>query len=549
MRIILAVSGVIFLFSASSVAQTTAAGNGSISGRITFGGKGVAGISVVARVGDSREENRTVARTNTDGEGNYQLNGLTAGRFTIVPIAKAYVVAAGGGYKIPGQTVDVAENESVKNIDFNLVRGGVITGRITDLEGRPIIGERVSLTSQDGSIQEGSINVPPMRMMLPGGKNQTDDRGVYRLYGLAPGRYKVSVGQTGIMNITTTGSPYTKTYYPGVREESKATWIEIKEGAEVENIDITPPAKSSRGFSASGRVIDAESGQPITNVLIGYSSIENGHRQKLMNFFGSRTDANGSFRIEALLPGHYAAFMRSSGVESSLYYSDASPFEISDTDVSGIVIKVRRGATIDGIAVIENNADPAITKLLQSVTVLVFVYETKDLIAPSFSESAIGPDGSFRIAGLAPGKALINVQGIPNAKGLQLIRKELDGLDPLKGIEIAAGAHITGAKLVFLYGIGKLRGEVKIEGGVLLQGTPLTVTLRGLDNSSLRFVEVDARGRFFLDSLPPGNYELTVQSRSQAPLFEPVKRSVTIADDAEVPVTIVIDLAKKEGRP
>jgi len=67
----------------------------------------------------------------TDDEGNYRLAGLAAGRFTITPIARAFVVAANDTFKQPGQTANVAENESITKIDFALVRGGVITGRIT----------------------------------------------------------------------------------------------------------------------------------------------------------------------------------------------------------------------------------------------------------------------------------------------------------------------------------------------------------------------------------------------------------------------------------
>src|SRR5256885_17220939 len=75
-----ALLSMLFICSVCVFAQTTAAeSNGSISGRITIGGKGAAGISVVARLGDSPLDNRTVAKTTTDDEGNYRLAGLAAG--------------------------------------------------------------------------------------------------------------------------------------------------------------------------------------------------------------------------------------------------------------------------------------------------------------------------------------------------------------------------------------------------------------------------------------------------------------------------------------
>ena len=43
----------------------------------------------------------------------------------------------------------VAAGESVDGIDFALVGGGVITGRVTDSDGRPLIEERLNLIPAD----------------------------------------------------------------------------------------------------------------------------------------------------------------------------------------------------------------------------------------------------------------------------------------------------------------------------------------------------------------------------------------------------------------
>ena len=127
-----------------------------------------------------------------------------------------------------------------------------------------------------------------------------------------------------------------------------------------------------------------------------------------MSFSGIQTDANGKFRLEGIQPGHYAAFMMGIGQENSSY-SDPAPFDVSDGDVTGIEIKVRRGATIEGVAVIENNVDPAAAALLQSVSLIAYVSGEKSTTAPSYSRGNINPDGSFRFAGLAPGKVRISM--------------------------------------------------------------------------------------------------------------------------------------------
>lgn len=535
------------------VAQTPAKeSSASVSGRVTMGAKGAPGITVVATLSSSFFDNKTVAKTTTDEDGNYKLTGLAAGRFTIMPMAKAFVVATGSAYKQPGQAVNVAEGETVTKIDFALVRGGVVTGRITDAEGHPIIGERVSVVLKDSNPDAGA-----QMSMLGGPRNQTDDRGVYRAYGLGPGSYKVSVGQAAAGGAVSVlglgGTQYVKTFYPGVQEESRATIIEIKEATEVSNVDITV-GKSGSGFSVSGRVIDADSGQPVPNVYIGHSSV-NDANQRIggMNFTGNQSDANGKFRLEGLRPGHYAVFTLAVGQESSTY-SEPALFDVSESDVTGIEIKVRRGATISGVAAVENNSDPAVAAVLQTVQLYAYV-ETKGVAAPSFARGQIGPDGSFHFAGLAPGKARIGVQGFPTPpKGLTLVRTELDGLEQPEGIEVTAGAQISGVRLLFAYGTGSIRGEVKIVGGVLPDGTMLQVSIRSAPGDSRRFtrsLETDARFHFVGENIPPGNYELSVRATTPdpkaTPPFEPVKQTITVANGAEVQVTLEVDLGAKKG--
>ncbi len=505
-------------------------------------------------------DNKTVAKSTTDEDGNYKLSGLAAGRYTILPLAKSYLVVAvsDGGFKDAGQAVNVDEGESVTKIDFPLVRGGVVTGRITDVEGHPLIGERVSVVLKDSPTD----NSPQIAM--PGGsRDQTDDRGVYRIYGLAPGSYKVSVGQASsaggavsIMGIG--GSQYSKTFYPGVQEEAKATIIEIKEGTEVKDVDISV-GKPDSGFSVSGRVVDSDSGNPVPNLFIGHSSVNESNQQMAgMGFTGNQTDTNGRFRLEGLRPGRYAVYTFAGGQANSVY-SEPVQFDISDGDVTGIEIKVRRGATITGVAVIENNSDPTVARLLQTVSLYAYV-EQKGSPVPSYGQSKIGPDGSFRFEGLAPGKARIGIGGFPvPPKSLTLIRTELNLLEQPEGIEVTAGAQINGVRLLLAYGSGSIRGEVRVEGGSLQEGMRLQVLVRSAPGESRRFnrmADCDARLHFLVENIPPGNYELVVSGMSPGAEMRPVppveflKQTVTVSNGAEVKVSLVVDLnSKKAGQP
>lgn len=532
------------LYSFGASAQPGKPPTASISGRVTVDGKGAPGITIAATTSSSPLDNRTVAKATTDDDGKYQLTGLAAGQFTIMPLAKAFVEGTSGAYRQPGQSISVGEGETITKIDFALVRGGVITGRITDTDGRPVIGERVNVVAGDAPGSGRAMT------MFDGPRNKTDDRGVYRVYGLGPGNYKVSIGQApgsgGVAIMGMGGSQYRQTFYPGVAEEAKATILEINEGTELSNIDIVA-GRSGRGFSVSGRVVDANSGQPVPNVYVAHSSFNEGTQQLGgMNFSGGQTDANGKFRLDDIQPGRYAAYMVTTG-EGATSYSDQTPFVVSDADVSGVEIKIHRGATISGVAVIENNFDPAVASLLQTVALFAFT-QTKGG-APSFSRSPINADGKFSFAGLAPGKVHINMVGFPTPpKGLTLARTEVDGVEQREGIEVTAGGKITGVRLVFSYGAGSIRGQLKSEDGVLPAGLTLQVLVGPPGSGPRQFsAGVDARGHFVVQNVPPGTYEMSVMTfgPNQTPsMYTPEPRTVSV-ESGPVQVVLVVNFAKK----
>jgi hypothetical protein len=202
----------------------------------------------------------------------------------------------------------------------------------------------------------------------------------------------------------------------------------------------------------------------------------------------------------------------------------------------------------------ESNTDPAVAALLQTVTLAASV-ESKGLGAPSYARSQIAADGSFRFNGLAPGKARIFVQGFPMpSKGLTLVRTEVDGLEQPEGIELKPSGQITGARLVFAYGSGSIHGDVKIEGGALPEGTMVGVTVRSATGNNRRFtrqMELDARFHFALENIPPGNYEIsltvTTAPGKDAPAYQPVKQTVTVANGSDAQLTLVFDVNARKG--
>ncbi|MDX6557452.1 MAG: hypothetical protein QOF72_501, partial [Blastocatellia bacterium] len=120
-------------------------GTGSIAGRVTVGAKGASGITVGAFGGDIYPR-RAAVQTTTDSEGRYRLFGLAPGTYQVSTLAPTLVTGATNNSPYgTGKMILLAASESVEDVDFKLSRGAVITGRITDEEGKPVIEERVNL--------------------------------------------------------------------------------------------------------------------------------------------------------------------------------------------------------------------------------------------------------------------------------------------------------------------------------------------------------------------------------------------------------------------
>lgn len=532
------------LFSLTLVAfaQTEKPATAFITGRITFKEQPVPGITVTlesARPTSNSEQIPISAKTNADGR--YSLTGLTAGTYVVSPRALAYVLPVEGGSRRPGKNVSLSDGETLENLDFALVKGGVISGTITDYTGRPVIGHRVRV--------KRLIEGQPVRDFTYGSYRMydTDDRGTYRLFGLSAGRYKVGLGDDKeTLVIGRAGGYYRLTYYPGVTDEAEAKVIEVNEGSEVTDIDFKV-SKPEKTYEAKGRLIDGTTGSPLPgfNMARGMLSKER-ENYSGYGYTADLTDTNGEFVMRGLSPGRYATFPVSN--TNYEYYSDPTVFEVANSDVEGLEVKAYRGAAISGVVVIEGTTDPAVQKLLTRLSINAYV-DGKAIQSPP-SSGQVNPNGTFRVPGLRPGKARLS----PNVSDtLMVARIERDGIQVRDVIEVAGAEQISGVKIVMTYSSATLRGQINVVGGTMSPDKRLFVWANHATTSASRSVPVDTRGRFALENLAPGEYKLSISQSVVAgtttihtqPTFI---QNVTVGP-GETTVTLTLDLnTKKEAK-
>ncbi|HEX8502263.1 MAG TPA: carboxypeptidase-like regulatory domain-containing protein [Pyrinomonadaceae bacterium] len=520
----------------------------SVSGRVTDGERGVPGVTVALVSAEPAQRFRTAARAKTDVDGRFLLPNVPPGRYQLVPFAPAFIVQGLAENFPPGRPLTLMAGDEVKDMDFRAERGGVVTGRVTDGDGNPVVAEVVAVTPVAPDAQ-------PPRATFDQRDQMTDDRGVYRVYGLAPGRYRVSVGQGGddggAVSFFGRRRIFQRTYYPGVTEQAQARVVEVKAGDVSENVDITL-GRPLKTYKASGRFVSAETGEPVPNLGYGYGALDAAGRRVGPFGSGQATNARGEFQTEGLAPGRYVVF-NMPAQENTDYYSEPVAFEVADADVAGLVVRVKRGATVSGVVVVEGLSDrAAAARLAAQVRVFGFV-ESSNRLAPPFSQrpTPVNPDGTFVIAGLRPGK--LRVSPLTEAvKGLSLARVELNGANVTGGIEVAEGAQIAGVRVVLAYGSAVVTGQTTFLNGAPPPGSRMIAQARrpGASPSAApgnlgRTVEVDARGFFRIEGLPAGDYEISVRVFGAGRMHQSEPLTVTLGEGGETRVSPVIDFGKQ----
>ena len=247
---------------------------GSISGTvIDVNGDPVEGIEVSTSDGSSL----------TASDGSYLITGLIPGSFTV--FFRDVDDVANRGYlpewyddavnESSATPVVVADGEAVVGIDAQLSTGSSISGTVTDEDGIPLAGIKVSVRG-------------PVRRSVTTGPS-----GLYRLAGLTAGRY--------VVQFEDLDDGYVAEYFDDADRKWKATRIVLDEGAVVSGVD----AQLAQVSSIGGTVLDKR-GRAVAGVSVTLYSAS-GRR------YGSEMSArDGSFVFEATdVPGgNYTLYLR-----------------------------------------------------------------------------------------------------------------------------------------------------------------------------------------------------------------------------------------------
>jgi carboxypeptidase family protein len=502
------------LLSISAFAQETKPQReGAISGRVVADdGQPMGGAQVIAvSVGKSRITGGTQS-TNCDADGNFKVTGLSSGVYSLQAMSPGYVSVQDQSYKYRiGESVII-----------RMARGGVITGRVTDEFGEPIVGIRVSADRVRDAEGQPDRSVKAINGM--NSLRMTDDRGVYRIYGLDPGAYVVGVnGAASMLPGLGRVNREPPSYHPS-SPRGAAVEINLRGAEEVSGVDIR--ARGGRGRAISGTVSGETQGEGLVNSVI-VTLVGAADKQ----IVGMTTLFSGqNFSLRGVEDGEYE--LMATRFNESMDFAASAPRRVSvrGADVNGVELKLMKLGSISGRVVIEAPKEECKTtdqfKIEEALIELKRDDQAPGLFAAGIFSGPAGvslgsatpeKDGGFIVKSLEAGRYRINTD-LPDENWY--VRAITQPATP-KPIDISRayvtlkqGEKISGIEMIIAQGAASLGGRVVPPS----EGTQLSKRLRAhlipaetaAADDLLRYAEAPVRGdgSFEFKHIAPGKYLL-----------------------------------------
>ena len=492
---------------------------GAISGRVvTEDGQPIprATVSITA----SGKTDRRMSFS-TDEEGNFRAEGLDAAAYVVSVSAPGYVVrpkseagARRTGLNYIGEVVTVT-----------MLKGGVITGRVVNATGEPVVGVRVMaerVRDEDGR------PLPAPEKIAASSRRQTDDRGVYRWYGLAPGSYVISAGGSG--GLSTRPTPFEGRmliYHPSTTRDAAAE-IAVRGGEEVSGIDIR--YRFERGYVISGKI----SGLPATGGSVQLVLRKAGSDMPMAMESPQLSGVESGYALYGVPNGEYEILAaRDFPSDENAFSSAPRRVVVNGRDVGGIDLALAPLASLAGRVAVEKAArkcEAARDSRLSEIVVRAHRDEAGEKGAapslPFWSEPSgeANEAGAFSIRGLKAGRYRLE-SALPGAdlyvKEARLAGAPVTAGDIARnGVTLKSGERLSGALITLGEGAAGLKGKVVADGGArlparirahLAPAEPEAPNAKpNAKDEALRFVEtsVESDGGFNFSNLAPGKYWL-----------------------------------------
>ena len=507
--------------SSSSDEPAEVSSTGAITGRvINESGQPLPDAMVSIRGYGTAAPNQVII---TNRNGTFEASGLDRLVYQVSALAPAYTTLP----RDPDST-QAAYYRVGDSLTLVLLKGGVITGRVTTSADDPVVGVRVrALMIRDGNGQ-------PSRYGGTIRENATDDRGVYRIYGLPTGTYLVMTSGSSFagfsINAYDTDAP---TYVPSSTRDTAAE-INVRAGEETANVDI-------RYRGEPGRIVSGIANGPQPAEPAGFNIILTSIQDAGSQWSSSTYQYPGArgFSFSGVADGDYDVTARMSFPTGEATLSEPKRIKVRGADITGLEITTKPLAVISGRMVLEDSKAAECEgkrRPLFAETLVSAWHNEKDKAKdqPQFIWSLGAPSspdkqGNISLRNLAPGQyhfiprfsakywylqsISLQASAAPGAKSTQANR-EIDAAR--NWTTLKTGDRLSGLVIKLSEGAASLQGKITVREG---EQSParlyvyLVPAEREKAEDVLRFyaAPVLSDGKLMLNNLAPGRYLILAQ--------------------------------------
>ena len=335
MKPLLAFLSTLVLAQAPPLPPGNPADNGSVEGNVIWASQSgpLEGIPIYLRktATENAQDAQRRGVATSDSSGHFLLKDIPAGTYIVVTERRGYFRESDAEVR-----VTVPARGTVKSMDIRMIVGGTISGRVSDMNNLGLAGVRVS-TAQAVYLQSGK------RDLQDRDRASTDDRGEFRIRGLRPGSYYVRA------NVDVWASD-SLTYYPGVKDQSGADAITVREAQDT-NVSFRMEPRLKTVLTVSGTVVSSVPGVPAQDV----TEIWIWTREEGSTYYDNRAAdmSNGRFEIRNIFPGVYDLFPDARDKDGVLFTSRTT-LELVDHSVENLtlvaspLVETRGRVTLNG---------------------------------------------------------------------------------------------------------------------------------------------------------------------------------------------------------
>jgi hypothetical protein len=272
-----------------------------------------------------------------DSEGKFSFDNLPPAGYIIIAAAPGYIDGA-----MTGDPSEWPRHLVGAQLKIKMIKGGVITGRVTNSKGDPIVGVPVRAVALNNASWSHTD-------FLGVGAAESDDRGIYRIYGLRPGQYVVNAGGAGQFGLGVSNGfdLDVPTYYPSATRDT-AIPVAVRSGDETTGIDIK--YFGVEGHRISGFVLGAiNDAASAANGAVAITLSRAGTQSFLSMAIASPMDQRRAFSFNGIADGEYdlfAAFQTAQQNHASLVATRR--VTVRGGDVTGVELTLAQLASIAG---------------------------------------------------------------------------------------------------------------------------------------------------------------------------------------------------------